>query len=99
MIPVVSTEVRQGRGRFAGLVWTFTRTDFKTRYHGTLGGFVWALLKPLAMFLVLYAVFSFVFVSEPSYRMNLILGLFLFDFFSEATKTGLTSLYQKGFLL
>ena len=30
----------------AGLVWTLVRTDFKARYHGTLSGFVWALLKP-----------------------------------------------------
>ena len=40
----------------AGLVWTLVRTDFKARYHGSLGGFVWALLKPLSMFLVLMAV-------------------------------------------
>ncbi len=34
--------------RHAGLIWTLVRTDFKARYHGTLGGFVWALLKPSA---------------------------------------------------
>lgn len=83
----------------AGLVWTLTRTDFKTRYHGTLGGFVWALLKPAAMFVVLFAVFSFVFAQETSYRLNLVLGLFLFDFFAEGTKSGIASLYQKSFLL
>jgi len=27
----------------SGLIWTLTRTHFKTRYHGTLVGFVWAL--------------------------------------------------------
>ena len=36
------------RRAFAGLIWTLVRTDFKARYHGTLGGFVWALLKPAA---------------------------------------------------
>lgn len=82
-----------------GLLWTLVRTDFKTRYHGTLGGFVWALLKPLAMFAVLLAVFSFVFSTEPGYRLNLILGLFLFDFFAEGTKTGFISLAAKSFLL
>src|SRR6476646_7428405 len=99
MIPVVSTDVRQGRGRFAGLVWTLVRTDFKTRYHGTIGGFVWALLKPLAMFLVLLGVFSFVFQSDPHYKMNLIVGLFLYDFFSDATRTALASLRAKDFLI
>jgi lipopolysaccharide transport system permease protein len=99
MIPVVSTEVRQGRGRFAGLVWTLIRTDFKTRYHGTIGGFVWALLKPLTMFVVLLAVFSYVFASQTQYKLDLIIGLFLYEFFQESTKTGLLSLRAKGYLL
>lgn len=82
-----------------GMLWTLARTDFKTRYHGTLGGFVWALLKPALMFVVLMSVFSFIFASTPNYRLNLIVGLFLWDFFAEATKTGLTSLHAKGYLL
>ncbi len=99
MISVASTQIRQGHGQFAGLVWTLIRTDFKTRYHGTLGGFVWALLKPLTMFLVLLAVFSYVFASDPHYKLDLIIGLFLYEFFQEATKTGLLSLRAKGYLL
>lgn len=83
----------------AGLIWTLVRTDFKARYHGTLGGFVWALLKPMSMFVVLMGVFSFLFASKPSYRLNLIVGLFLWDFFAEGTKTGLTSLHARGYLL
>jgi ABC-type polysaccharide/polyol phosphate export permease len=85
--------------RTAGLVWTLVRTDFKTRYQPTFGGFLWALMKPVAMFLVLNAVFSFIFGSDPAYRLNLITGLFLWDFFSEGTKTGLISLHAKGYLL
>jgi lipopolysaccharide transport system permease protein len=99
MIPVVTTHVRQGQGRFAGLVWTLVRTDFKTRYHGTIGGFVWALLKPLTMFFVLLAVFSYAFAGEAQYKLDLIVGLFLYEFFQEATKTGLLSLRAKGYLL
>jgi homopolymeric O-antigen transport system permease protein len=81
-----------------GLIWTLIRTDFKTRYHGTLSGFAWALLKPVTMFIVLMGVFSFLF-TDPAYKLNLIIGLFLWDFFGEATKVGLTSLHAKGFLL
>jgi len=83
----------------AGLIWTLIRTDFKARYHGTLGGFVWALLKPLCMFVVLMSVFSLLFASNPTYKLDLIVALFLWDFFAEGTKTGLTSLHAKGFLL
>jgi lipopolysaccharide transport system permease protein len=85
--------------QFGGLVWTLIRTDFKTRYHGTLGGIVWALLKPLTMFVVLLAVFSYVFAGERQYKLDLIIGLFLYEFFQEATKTGLLSLRAKGYLL
>ena len=81
------------------LLWTLARTDFKSRYHGSAGGFVWALLKPLAMFVVLLAVFSFIFAGEADYRLDLIVGLFLWDFFSESTRVGLTSLHAKGYLL
>ncbi len=82
-----------------GLLWTLVRTDFKSRYHGSLQGFVWALTKPLAIFVVLMVVFSFVFGSEPDYSLKLILGLFLWDFFADATKTGITSLITKSYLL
>ena len=82
----------------ADLVWTLIRTDFKVRYHGTAGGFIWALLKPLVMFVLLMGVFSFLF-PNPDYKLDLIIGLFVWDFFSESTKAGLISLHTKGFLL
>ncbi|HEU4939526.1 MAG TPA: ABC transporter permease [Vicinamibacterales bacterium] len=99
MVSVAITRVRRGHAPFAGLVWTLIRTDFKTRYHGTIGGFVWALLKPLTMFLVLLAVFSYVFATDPQYKFDLIIGLFLYEFFQESTKAGLLSIRAKGYLL
>jgi ABC-type polysaccharide/polyol phosphate export permease len=87
------------RAPLPGALWTLVRTDFKTRYRPTIGGFVWALLKPLAMFVVLLAVFSLVFNSEPQYRLNLIIGLVLWDFFVETTRVGLISIQLKGFVL
>jgi len=83
----------------ATLFWTLVRTDFKSRYQGTWGGFIWALLKPMSLFVVLMSVFSFVFASNPTYKLDLIVGLFLWDFFAEGTKTGLISLVAKGYLL
>jgi lipopolysaccharide transport system permease protein len=84
---------------WGGLVWTLVSTEFKVRYHGTIGGFVWALLKPITMFVLLMGVFSFLFASDPDYKFNLIVGLFLWDFFAEGTKAGLASLHARGFLL
>ena len=87
------------RSHLWGFLWTLIRTDFKTRYHGNMGGFVWALLKPAAMFIVLMAIFSLIFANDANYKLNLVIGLFLWDFFAESTKVGLTSLHAKGFLL
>lgn len=80
-------------------MWTLVRTDFKVRYHGTAMGFLWALLKPVTMFLTLMAVFSFIFSEDRNYHLNLLLGLFLWEFFAEGTKVGLLSLATKGYLL
>jgi lipopolysaccharide transport system permease protein len=96
----IAANVPGRRGISLGaLVWTLVRTDFKARYHGTPTGFAWALLKPVTMFLVLMGVFSFIFAADPDYKLNLIVGLFLWDFFAESTKVGLGSLHAKGFLL
>src|SRR5579859_6485430 len=79
-------------------IWTLIRTDFKVRYHGAFGGFVWALAKPIVIFGVLYTVFRFLF-HTPGYRDDLLLGILLWSFFSEASSSGLTSLATKGFLI
>jgi lipopolysaccharide transport system permease protein len=89
----------QNTAYLPGLIWTLIRTDFKTRYHGTLGGYLWAIVKPITMFVVLYNVFSVIFSMDPNYTLNLIIGLFLWEFFAEATKTGIMSLREKTFLL
>lgn len=96
---VKQTATNRNGAYMPGLIWTIVRTDFKTRYHGTLGGYLWALAKPLSMFAVLYAVFSVIFTMDAHYALNLIVGLFLWDFFSEATKTGFLSLQAKNYLL
>jgi lipopolysaccharide transport system permease protein len=80
-------------------IWTLIRTDFKTRYHGAIGGFIWALLKPVVMFAVLLTVFTFIFTDDPKYMYNLLIGILLWSFFAEGTSVGLESLHRKGFLL
>ena len=82
-----------------GLIWTLVRTEFKVRYHRTVLGFFWALLRPTAMVVVLASVFSFLFADQPHYRLELLVGMFLWDFFADSTKTGLISLHAKAYLL
>ncbi len=93
------TAAAGGRGNLASLAWTLVRTDFKIRYHGSIGGFAWALLRPLSLFFVLQMVFSLIFTTDQRYRFNLIVGLFLWEFFVESTRSGLGSLAAKAHLL
>jgi ABC-2 type transport system permease protein len=85
------------------LVWALARTDFKLRYHGSILGYVWALLKPLLTFLILNFVFSTIFNPKNSgvqhFSLQLLVSIMLFNFFSEGTMAGLNSLLSKSSLV
>ncbi len=85
------------------LVWALARTDFKLRYHGSILGYIWALLKPLLTFLILNFVFSTIFNPKNSgvqhFSLQLLVSIMLFNFFSEGTMAGLNSLLSKSSLV
>jgi len=85
------------------LIWVLAKTDFKLRYHGSTLGYVWAILKPLLMFLVLNFVFSAMFnprnTGTEFYSLQLIVAIMLFNFFSEGTMAGMSSLLSKAQLV
>ena len=69
---------------------TLTWTNFKMRYYGSILGYVWSLLKPLAMFGVLYIVFTVVMKqSAPHYKLFLLLGIIIWEFFVQGTTAGM----------
>ncbi|PJC66481.1 LPS ABC transporter, partial [Candidatus Beckwithbacteria bacterium CG_4_9_14_0_2_um_filter_47_11] len=43
------------------LFYELVRTDFVMRYHNSALGFVWVLLKPFLLYLIIMAVFSWLF--------------------------------------
>ncbi len=74
-------------------------TDFKLRYKGSALGYVWTLLRPLALFAVLYVVFiHFLRIgsSIPHYAVYLLLGIVLWNYFVEVTSNGLSAIVGKG---
>ncbi len=78
------------------------RTDFKLRYQNSILGYVWSLLRPLLLFLILYFVFTkFLKVgnSVPHYPVYLLLGLLFWNFFVEVTMGSVTSIVGKGDLI
>lgn len=85
------------------LIWMLAKTDFKLRYHGSVLGYLWALLKPLLTFAVLNFVFSSVFNPRTggvdTYSLQLLVSLMMFYFFSEGTSAGMSSLLSKSQLV
>lgn len=77
-------------------------TDFKLRYQGSALGYVWSLLRPLFLFVILYLVFDKIFnagASIPHYPVYLLLGIVLWNYFGEVTNGGVTAIVAKGDLL
>jgi ABC-2 type transport system permease protein len=76
--------------------------DFKLRYADSALGYLWSLLKPLAMFSVLYAVFGHFFKLNAGlshYPLYLLIGVVLWTFFIDATTMTLPSIVYRGELL
>ena len=76
--------------------------DFKLRYQASFLGYLWTLLKPLAMFTILYIVFIQLLkigASVPYNAIYLLFGIVIWSFFGEATTQGLASLVQRADLL
>lgn len=85
------------QGNHWDLFYELVRTDFVMRYHNSVSGFIWVLLKPFLIFLIIASVFSFLFKShDPYYHLNLLLGLLIYTYFAESTLRGVTSLYDKS---
>jgi len=77
-------------------------TDFKVRYQGSALGYLWSVLKPLFLFAILYFVLTAVFgigKSIPHYPVYLLLGVVAWNFFTEATVVGASSVVSHGDLI
>ena len=74
-------------------------TEFKLRYQGSVLGYVWSLLRPIFIFLILYVVFvHFLQIGGdiPHWPIAMLLGIVLWNFFSEVTNNGVTAIVNRG---
>lgn len=89
---------KENKALFSELV----RTDFKLRYQGSLIGYAWSLLKPLLLFVILYTVFVFFLKlgrDIQHFPVYLLLGIVLWNFFTEMTVQSLGSIVARGDLI
>lgn len=78
------------------------RTDFKLRYQGSVLGYAWSLLKPLFMFIILYAVFNMVLKvgkGVENFPIYLLIGIVLWGFFTEMTQQSVLAIVARGDLI
>lgn len=88
------------RGNYWDLFYELIRTDFILRYHNSVLGFLWVLLKPFLIFTIMLLVFSLAFkIQDQFYSLNLLLGLLLYSYFAEATLRGITCLTEKSSII
>jgi ABC-type polysaccharide/polyol phosphate export permease len=91
-----------GRNRSSSgwLVLQFAVKDFKIRYTHSALGYAWSVLNPLMFFGIYYVVFSsFMKLDVPNYPGFLLLGVVLWNFFSEGTSNGAGALLSRAELL
>jgi len=94
---VIATLAAQAR-----FVQVIASTEFKLKYAGSALGYVWSLLKPLALFSVLYVVFGSFFkvgAGFSDYPLYLLIGIVMWTFFSDAVSVTMPSIVAHGSLL
>ncbi len=82
------------------LLWEMSRAEFKIRDQGTFLGFLWTLLYPTLMLVVLYTLFvKWMGHFVDQYASYLAIGLLFWNHFQRSTSSALTSLSRRQSLI
>jgi len=86
--------------KYKSLLNDLVTRDFKVKYRRSALGFLWSILNPLLMMIVITSVFQTLFRFEienfPVYYLS---GSLIYNFFSEATSSALTSVVNASALI
>jgi ABC-2 type transport system permease protein len=86
----------------ARVVQVIAHAEYKLKYSGSALGYVWSVVKPLGLFLMLYIVFGRFFklnTGIPHYPLYLLVGIVLWTYYLDATQLSLTSIVARGSLV
>lgn len=81
--------------KYSFLLQQLVSRDFKVKYKRSVLGILWSLLYPVLMMVVMAVVFSNVFkfsTPDVNYLVYLLTGLVMFNYFSEASNLGMSSI-------
>lgn len=86
--------------RYKGLLTELVSRDLKVKYRRSFLGYIWSILNPLLMMIVIATVFSYMFRFDiDNYPVYLLIGQLVYSFFSEATNMSMNSIIQGGNLI
>ncbi len=94
--------VLQNFKRYSFLMQQMIMRDFKVKYKRSVLGVLWSLLYPLLMMIVMAIVFSHMFrfsMEGVNYLVYLMTGLVVWNYFSEASNLGMTSIVSNFALM
>lgn len=93
----------QSKYRFTAiLLKQLVKTEFKLRYQNSVLGYVWTLLKPFSLFLIMYVVFAGILgagADIPHFGVYLLLGIVIWNYFTEVTTGSMAAIVGRGDLL
>src|SRR3989339_548843 len=78
-----------------GVSASLAKAGFKLRNEGSYIGIFWYLLEPLLMFMILLGLQRIINAEIPSYPLYLLLGLIMFNFFSNSTSQAINVISGK----
>ncbi len=93
-------ELVQVTYRYRELIWALALKELKIRYKRSVLGFLWALLNPALLMLVLTFVFSHIMIiAVPHYAVFLLSVLLPWTFFSQSLSYAVESIVGNGDLI
>lgn len=82
------------------MIFSLVRKDLRTRYKGSLLGFLWTFINPLFQLIVYSIVFSYIMrVNLPNYYIFMFVGLLPWMFFCTCVQGGAVSVMSSADLL
>ena len=86
--------------KYKDLIRQLVLKDIKLKYRRSVLGYLWSVLNPLMVMLVMYFVFAHMFrIDIENYSAYLIIGQSLFTFMTEGTNQAIGSIVGNGALL
>ena len=98
----IIVEMKYMNSKNRAILGEMVRTDFKVRYQSSILGYLWSLLKPLSIFAIMYIVFTYIIPlgkGVEHYSVYLLMGIVMWNFFTEATMIGASSVVARGDLI